>query len=324
LKSESKFISKNENSWKALEAFTSHGSKNRLAAEDAREFARLFRLASHHLAYAKTHFPAGNALPYLNRIVGVAHNYFYLRERGSFSEIWEYFTHTFPRAVGETWRFWVLAMAFFALGIIFAGFYVADDPARLQEILPPGMAAGFADGQVPDFGDGGVDWDYPFVTAIIATNNIAVAFNAFALGLLAGLGTIYIMVFNGLLIGALFGFLHQGGADMVTAYALVLPHGVLELIAIFLCGGCGLMLGKGLLLPGDYSRKHSLVLQAKKAALLIPGIVAMLVIAAIIEGFFTPLPIDPWAKIAFAALTGVGFIVYCMRQPRRMNGIERE
>ncbi|MCL2217545.1 MAG: stage II sporulation protein M [Defluviitaleaceae bacterium] len=308
--SEARFIAKNEDSWKALEVLL----KKRLAAEDVREFARLFRLASHHLAYAKTHYPTGSSLPYLNRLVGVAHNSFYVRERGSFSLIREYFASTFPRAVRETWRFWVAATAFFVLGILFAGFYVAGNPAELQNILPAGMADGFAPGHVPDFGDGDVDWDYPLMTAIIATNNIAVAFNAFALGLLAGLGTIYILVYNGLVAGGLFGFLHQSGADMVTAYALVLPHGVLELMAIFLCGGCGLMLGKGLLIPGDYTRKHSLITQAKRAVVLIPGIVTMLVIAAIIEGFFTPLAISPWAKLAFAALTGAGFIIYCMRR----------
>ena len=109
---ETSFIAKNEEHWKALEAYNSHLVKNkRLAAEDVREFSRLFRLASHHLAYAKTHFSGGDALPYLNRVVGVAHNFFYVRERGGFSQIREYFALTFPRAVRDTWRFWVAAMA---------------------------------------------------------------------------------------------------------------------------------------------------------------------------------------------------------------------
>jgi len=317
--SESRFIAKNEENWKALEGFNKRlkgSSVKRLAVEEVREFSRLFRLASHNLAYAKTHFPTGSSVPYLNRVVGVAHNFFYVRERGSFGQIWEYFAYTFPRAVRDTWRFWVSAAAFFALGIIFAGFYVAENPAVLQDILPAGMGDGFVEGYTPDFGDGGVDWDYSLMTAVIATNNITVAFNAFALGLLAGLGTIYILVYNGLVIGGLFGFLHQSGADMVTAYALVLPHGVLELLAIFICGGCGLMLGKGLLIPGDYTRRQSLVIHAKKAAMLIPGVVAMLVIAAVIEGFFTPLAISSWAKLAFAALTGIVFFVYCMREQK--------
>jgi len=320
---ESRFIEKNESDWKALESYNNRLLKEngirRLAAEEVREFARLFRLAGHHLAYAKTHYPTGKALPYLNKIAGVSHNFFYVREKSGFSGIKEYFTRVFPNAVRETETYWIIAAAFFALGMLFAAFYVGENPHRLGDILPAGMAEGFMAGEVPDFGDGGVDWDNPLMTAVIMTNNITVAFNAFAFGLIAGLGTLYVMIYNGLVVGGLFGFLHQSGADMVTAYALVLPHGVLELMAIFLCGGAGLMIGKGIVIPGDYTRRHSLVIHAKKAAELLPGVVIMLVIAAVIEGFFTPLPISPMAKLVFAAITGVGFFVYCYKKERKQG-----
>ena len=71
------------------------------------------------------------------------------------------------------------------------------------------------------------------------------------------------------------------------------------------------MLGRGILMPGDFSRKHSIVFFAKKAAVLMPGVVVMLVIAAVIEGFFTPLAIAPEFKLVFAATTGVAFVAYC-------------
>ena len=71
------------------------------------------------------------------------------------------------------------------------------------------------------------------------------------------------------------------------------------------------MLGRGILLPGEFSRRHSIVYHAKKAAVLMPGIVTMLVIAAVIEGFFTPLAIPAEFKLVFAATTGVAFVAYC-------------
>ena len=313
---ESKFITKNEECWKSLEDFNrlfmQTGGIKHLDEEDVREFARLFRMASYHMAYAKTHFPSGQALPYLNRLVGVAHNHFYIRERGSFSDIWEYFAVTFPRAVRDTWRYWVTATAFFMLAMIFAGFYVAAEPSRLGDIMPGMAMEGFTEGIFPEeTGEfEGLNIDHALFSAVIMTNNIAVSFNAFVFGLLGGVGTIYILVYNGLIVGGLFGFLHQGGADMVLAYSLILPHGIIELFAIFLCGGCGLMLGKGMLIPGEHSRRHSLILHAKKAVTLIPGIVLLLVAAGLIEGFLTPLAISPWLKIAFAAFTGVGLIGY--------------
>ena len=314
---ESKFISKNEEHWKALEAFNrrvKNGGVRNLQQNDVREFARLFRLASHNLAYAKTHFPTSHVLPYLNSVVGVTHNYFYVRESKTMRDIGAYFTHTFPSAVRETWRYWVFAMALFVFGLLFAGFYVASDPYRLQEIMPAGWA-NFTPGEVPDFGDGSVDWEYTLMTVVITTNNIAVSFNAIAGGLLAGLGTVIILVYNGFIVGGLFGFFHQAGADMVTAYGLVLPHGVIELMAIFLAGGCGLMLARGLLVPGELTRRQSLINQAKNAARLLPGIIAMLVVAGIIEGYFTPLGIDPLWKLLFAGATFVGLVAYFGRNP---------
>ena len=312
---EARFIEKNEEQWQALEDYNkllnSLRGRGKMSAEHMREFARLFRLASHHLAYAKTHYPKGRALPYLNRVVGVSHNYFYVREGGKISDIWRYFSRTFPKAVCGSWGFSAVAAVIFALGLVFGGIYVAEQPDMLQTIMPFDIAVGNAGEDIGDIWDGGyIQWDHSFMSAVIMTNNIAVAFNAFASGLLAGLGTVFILVYNGLIVGALFGFLHMGGADMLIAYSLILPHGVLELAAIFICGGCGLMLGKGMLMPGEYTRRHSLILHAKKAAVLIPGVVVMLVIAALIEGFFTPLPISPEMKIAFAVLTGVLFLGY--------------
>ena len=311
---EAKFISKNEESWKALEAFNRRAVKGgikTLNPDDVKEFARLFRLASHNLAYAKTHYPTSNVLPYLNRVVGVTHNYFYVRQSRSIKDVLKYFTNTFPSAVRETWRFWAVAAALFVFGFIFAWFYVAADLYRLNDIMPGGMG-GFEVGETPEFGYRGIE-DYSLFAAMITTNNIAVSFNAVAGGLLAGLGTILILIYNGLIVGGLFGFLRIAGADMVTAHGLIWPHGVVELMAIFLAGGCGLMLGKGLLLPGDYTRRQSLIMQTRAAAKLIPGIIMLLVVGGLIEGYFTPLPIDPIIKLIFAGFTFVCLAAYFMR-----------
>lgn len=310
---EAHFILKNEESWKALETFNHHIAKvgvRKLAPGEVREFARLFRLVSHQLAYVKTHFPTSYVLPHLNNVLGVSHNYIYVREKRAFADVKGYFLDTFPKAVRDTWRYWAFAAALFALGMFFAGFYVHANPGRLQDIMPASLGAGWDEGEVPDWGDGGIDVHYTLFAAQITTNNIAVSFNAIAGGLLLGLGTVFILIYNGIIVGALFGFFYQAGANMLVAYALVLPHGVIELMAIFICGGCGLMIGKGILMPGDYTRRHSLIMQFKKTARLIPGIVALLIVAGIIEGYFTPLPINPWLKLAFAALIGVGLVAY--------------
>ena len=309
-----RFTKQGAKDWQALTEYNQRlgtlGGRRKMKESDVREFARLLRLASFHLAYAKTHFPNSDAHKHLNHIVGAAQNNFYAKI-GAGSQVKKYFLRTFPAAIRGSWKYWGLATAFFFLGTLFAAFFVSADLYRLFDVVPQSLAAGFSPYEAPDFGDGSVDVDYTLFTAIIMTNNIAVALNAFALGIFAGLGTIYIMLVNGLMLGGLFGYLHTVGSDMLVAYALVLPHGVLELFAIFICGGCGLMLGKGLLVPGEYTRRHSLVVHAKKAAVLMPGVIAMLVVAAFIEGFFTPLAIPPEFKLVFAAVTGIAFVAYC-------------
>ncbi|MCL1844681.1 MAG: stage II sporulation protein M [Defluviitaleaceae bacterium] len=324
---ESLFTEKNEEIWKSLENFNArlkqYGGIKKAGAgvfregalreNEVREFARLFRLTGFHLAYAKTHYPNSQTVSYLNRLVGISHNFFYVRERGSFGEIAEFFSHTVPQTVRETYKYWVLAAAVFTLGMMFAGFYVAGDSSRLAEVMPAGMSEGFVPGETPDLNDGVVTWDGSLMSAFFITNNTMVAFNTFALGVFAGIFSLLILFYNGVIVGGLFGFLHAEGADMLIAYSLILPHGVTELAAIFFAGGGGLMLGKGLLVPGEFTRAQSLVFHAKKAVKLIPLIVVLLVFAAFVEGFFTPLAISPWFKLIFAVLTGVALVAYCLK-----------
>ena len=310
IKGEIRFRNKNENNWKRLEEYNMRFLKGfkLTTKQEIREFAKLFRLVSYHLTYAAANFPNSETYAYLNRLVGVSHNHFYVRESSTLLDIKYYLLYGFPKAVRDSWRYWVLAMGLFVLGLLFAGLYVGLEPERVGEILPVEMFGNVSDIELT----GEVEWDYPLMSAVIMTNNIAVSINAIGLGILAGLGTVYILVYNGMIIGGLFGYFHQAGMDMLIAYSLVLPHGVIELSAIFLSGGAGLMLGKGLLIPGKYKRTHSIIIHAKKAAMLIPGIVLMLIIGGLIEGFFTPLPIAPEIKLGFAALTGIGFYAYIL------------
>ena len=308
---EARFIAKHEAQWKALEqvnrTLAKQGMKNFTKAE-VRELARLFRLASFHMAYAKTHFPKGQALPYLNRLVGTTHNYFYVRESGTAADIVGYFKHGFPRAVRDTRHYSAAAMALFFLGLFFAAFSGA-----WFDML--GNPRAIADNLGPPEG-----WDGSLMSAFFVVNNTTVAINAFVWGIFAGIGTVYVLLYNGLIIGALFGFLHTSGADMVLAYSLILPHGVVELAAIFLSGGAGLMIAKGMLIPGMHSRKHSVVMHTRKAVSLLPGIAFLLLVAAVIEGFFTPLSgVSPYMKLVFAALTGIGLALWFLPKRSRKD-----
>jgi uncharacterized membrane protein SpoIIM required for sporulation len=132
----------------------------------------------------------------------------------------------------------------------------------------------------------------PLASSNIMINNIRVSFGAVAGGITAGAYTIFLMAFNGLHIGAVATLVGQNNLAY-PFWAFVFPHGSLELPAIFLAGGAGLLIGRGILFPGHYRRVDAIKVYGSQAAQLVFGIVPMLIIAGIIEGFFSPSPLVP-------------------------------
>ena len=149
----------------------------------------------------------------------------------------------------------------------------------------------------------------PLEASHIMTNNLSVSFTTFAGGISAGLLTIWMLAFNGLLIGVIGAACWQANMSL-GLWSFVAPHGVLELPAIFIAGGAGLMLGHGLLFPGLLPRKQSLVLAGRQAVRLVLGIIPLLVVAGTIEGFFSPSAISVTIKFTFAAFLFALLVAY--------------
>jgi uncharacterized membrane protein SpoIIM required for sporulation len=137
----------------------------------------------------------------------------------------------------------------------------------------------------------------PLASSAIMTNNISVSFAAFAGGILAGIGTVYMMLFNGVLIGVIAVACHRAGLS-VDLWSFIAPHGALELPAIFIAGGAGLLMAKGLLAPGFLSRRDSLTEAAAVAVRLVLGVIPLLIVAGVIEGFISPTDIPVRLKFA--------------------------
>ena len=164
----------------------------------------------------------------------------------------------------------------------------------------------------------------PLISSAIMTNNIQVGFLAFAFGITLGLGTLYILAMNGMLLGALAALFAKHGY-LYQFSALILPHGFMELTAVFICGGAGILLGYSLVDPGDLSRNDSLVLGGKDAVKLVFGVIPLFVAAAAIEGFVTPAHIPPGAKIGIALFTLLPVNLYLFssflrKKPARAEG----
>ena len=140
------------------------------------------------------------------------------------------------------------------------------------------------------------------------SNNIQVSITAFAFGLTFGVMTIYMLLQNGMMLGGLAASL--GRSDPLTFWSLILPHGIIELTAICISGGAGLIIAGAMIRPGNRSRWDSIRLAARRAIPLMGGVALMLVVAGAIEGFLTPSKLDPILKLSFAALTAALLAVY--------------
>jgi uncharacterized membrane protein SpoIIM required for sporulation len=148
------------------------------------------------------------------------------------------------------------------------------------------------------------------MSSLIITNNIRVAYLTFAAGIVTlGIGTLYLIVFNALMLGALGGLFARAGfgADF---WATIAPHGVIELTAIQIAGGAGLLIAAGVLLPGRLRRRDAIAQNGARAGVLIAGVTAMLCVAGIIEGFFSPLRFSADVRASVGIITAIGLVLY--------------
>jgi uncharacterized membrane protein SpoIIM required for sporulation len=153
----------------------------------------------------------------------------------------------------------------------------------------------------------------PLESSAIMTNNLSVSFMTFALGVTGGLGTTFMLAFNGLLFGVISAACWNAGM-LGQLMSFVAPHGVIELPAIFIAGGGGLMLAKGMLFPGTLPRRASFAMEGGRAVRLVLGIVPMLIVAGTIEGFVSPTDLAVKWKYAIAAGMLCALLPYVMRK----------
>ena len=310
------FIRRQETSWRRLEELTdrSWGNAEALSEDELQEFGRLYLIASSDLALAQRDFPSQRVTRYLNQLVGRAHALLYREEPLRRQQLFEFYRETFPLLYRRLLPYTLASTALFVLPAVIAFLVVWIRPVAIYLIMGSGI-----DPLVETVEDGELWTEIaPSVRSAasfaIFTNNISVTFFAFAGALTGGLLTLYIMILNGLSIGAIFGLLQFHGMSAGLA-EFVAAHGFIELSVIFLSGGCGFFIADGLLRPGLLSRADALRLRARVALQLILGCAPMLVAAGLIEGFISPSAL-PWQlKLAVGLSTGIALHWYWLRRP---------
>lgn len=282
-----------------------------LQAPQLFELGRLYRWTTSDLAYAQGHGFDAQLVHYLNRLTARAHAYVYgSTVEGGRARIARFFKRTFP---AEFRRSWVYIGACIALTIVWAAVaygIVARDPSNAYALLPESIVPAHITKSLHDSNFAFTPDASAAMSSLIITNNVKVAYTTFAAGIVTlGAGTIYLIVFNALMLGALGAlFAHAGfGPDFWTTVA---PHGFIELTAIQIAGGAGLLIAAGVLLPGRLRRRDAIAANAARAGILIAGVTAMLCVAGIIEGFFSPLRFAAGVRASVGIVTALALIAY--------------
>ncbi len=302
----SDFITMRQAEWRELETLLTSASRNvgRLSEQQLSELGRLYRLVTSDLALAQRDFPGQPVTLYLNQLVARAHALIYRSEPLQWRRLRTFYRSGFPQLYRKLLPYTILGFVLFALPALLAFITVARDSSVIFTLLGPDIEA------LVNMVEEGELWTdiAPNVRSgaagLILTNNIQVMFLTFAGGMTAGLLTAWVMISNGLSLGAIFGLLQANGLSAGLGEFIV-AHGVIELSVIFLAGGAGLYVADGILRPGLLSRREALVQHGAIAVQAILGSVPLLIIAGLIEGFISPSALPWWVKASVGLLSGM-------------------
>ncbi len=276
------------------------GGVRSLTNDQLRSLGADYRTIISDLSFVRSQGGSDALVLYLNELAARGHGVLYVPQSTRLAGAISFILRDFPRLFRATAIYSLVAASIFA-----AGWAVSACVPEICDMMIPGeISKPKSDAENPLS-----SVDPSLLSTFIMTNNINVGIIAFAGGITAGLYTAFELAKNGLVIGAV----ASKAIPIMGAgkfWAFILPHGVIELMAIFICGGAGLYLGASIIAPGNLRRVDSIRLAGATSLRLFAGAVVLFVIAAIIEGFITPSGLSVSVKLGFAALTVIGLVFY--------------
>jgi uncharacterized membrane protein SpoIIM required for sporulation len=309
MRTQDEFVGARKKEWDELTLLLGSRGPSQSQAQLISRRAALYRAVCADLMRARAAGYNSELTAYLDDLAARAHNTLYAAPPHRLSSAWTLFARDFPSAIRRRARFLAFAAALFLVpGVVgFAGALASR--AFAAEVLPEQQLAEMEQAYSKGFNDGRDPGVNAMMAGFYVNNNVGIAFRCFATGILFGLGSMFFLIYNGLIIGTVMGFVARAGHGY-NIFTFCCGHSTFELTAIVISGAAGIQMGYALVATGGLTRFGSLRAQAKEIAHLILGAAGMLFIAAGIEGFWSPSSVPAHVKWAVAGALAILVTTY--------------
>ncbi len=307
------FIERNRASWQRLEQLVKRSG--RLSGAEADELIELYQRVTTHLSIVRSQTPDPATVERLSSLVAQARSALTGTHTPAFKVVTRFFTHRLPAAIYLGWRWWVPAGVVFYLitGIMAA--WIASNPDVQATIAAPDELR-----EMTKVG-GGYESYYSSdpagsFAAKVWTNNAWVAATCLLLGVLFAIPPIYLLFTNAVNLAVGVGLMFGAGRG-AEFLGLLAPHGLLELTAVFVAAGIGMRLGWQVIDPGKRTRGAALAAEGRAVVAVALGLVVVLLVSGVLEGFVTPSGWPTWARVGIGVVAEVLFLLYVFVVGRR-------
>lgn len=300
------FVTAHSAEWDRLETLL--GRKRRLTGTEADELVTLYQRTTTHLSLLLSSAPDPTLTTRLTSLVARARSTVTGARKASWRDTARFFTTAFPAAVYRLRHWWIPTAILSTVVAALIGWWIAAHPEVQAAIGAPEdlRAMTRPGGQYETYYS-----SHPAASfaAQVWTNNAQAVALCLVLGAFAGLPVLWILFQNMLNLGAGIGLMSSAGR-LDTFLGLILPHGLLELTAVFVAAGIGLRLGWTLIDPGPRTRRTALAEEGRSALGVAIGLAAVLFISGVLEGFVTPSGLPTWARIGIGIAAELAFLLY--------------
>jgi len=312
---EAAFVKKHKNRWQLFEDAL---SKKTVISPD--ELSNLYIEITDDLSYAKTFYPSSNTVIYLNSVASDAHQKIYKTKKEGKNRIFSFFKTEFPLFFYQYQKQLLITFTVFSFFVLIGAFSAANDANFVRLIL----GDSYVNMTLENIENGDPMAVYKKANEInmfigITMNNIKVAMFAFTLGILFSIGTLYIMMQNGIMLGSFLYFFYDNGLLWESSRTIWI-HGTIEISVIIIAGCAGMVLGNGLLFPKTYSRLESFKQSVKAGLKIMVSTIPFFIIAGFLEGFVTRHTEMPdWLAIFIISMSLFLIIFYYIIYPIQLT-----